>query len=126
MITTAIWLYVNFTQLKSKIERGTLLIKKNKKKTKPELDASGCEELANAIVLQACKDYRSAYIRYLRRYGLPDRTDPQLAELERFFRSDWYKTLTSVDGEYLMKRIQDEVKLQFKSSKSRSAILNSG
>ena len=126
MITTAIWLYVNFTQLKSKIERGTLLIKKKKNKTKPELDASGCEELANAIVLQACKDYRSAYIRYLRRYGLPDRTDPQLAELERFFRSDWYKTLTSVDGEYLMKRIQDEVKLQLKSSKSRSAIFNSG
>ena len=90
-----------------------------KKKTKPEINSAGCEELANAIVLQACKDYRSAYIRYLRRYGLPDRNDSQLAELERFFRSDWYKTLTSVDGEYLMKRIQDEVKMELKSSKKR-------
>ena len=96
-----------------------------KKKIKPEINGAGCEELANAIVLQACKDYRSAYIRYLRRYGLPDRTDPQLAELERFFRSDWYKTLTSVDGEYLMKRIQDEVNAQLKNSKSRAAIFNS-
>ena len=90
-----------------------------KKKIKPEINSAGCEELANAIVLQACKDYRSAYIRYLRRYGLPDRNDPQLAELERFFRSDWYKTLTSVDGEYLMKRIQDEVKMELKRSKKR-------
>ena len=102
------------------------MIKKKKNKTKHEIETSGCEELANAIVLQACKDYRCAYIRHLRRYGLSDRTDTQLAELERFFRSDWYKTLTSVDGEYLMKRIQDEVKLQLKSSKSRSAIFNPG
>ena len=31
-------------------------------------------------------------------------------EIERFFRSGWYSQLTSVDGEYLIKRLQDEVR----------------
>ena len=39
-------------------------------------------ELANAIVLQACNDYRRAYARELRRYGFPSKPDPELAELE--------------------------------------------
>ena len=31
-------------------------------------------------------------------------------EIERFFRSGWYSQLTSVDGDYLIKRLQDEVR----------------
>ena len=87
---------------------------KRKKKVKPLPDNAGCEELANAIIIQACKDYKSAYMRYLRRYGRTDRTDPQMVELEGFFRSNWYKTLTSVDGELLMKRLQNEVAEELK------------
>ena len=30
-------------------------------------------------------------------------------KLERFFRSDWYKILTSVDGEKLMEKIKEEM-----------------
>ena len=56
------------------------------------------EELANAIILQAVKDYR-----------LTD-DERELQEIERFFRSGWYSQLTSVDGEYLIKRLQDEVR----------------
>lgn len=67
------------------------------------------ENLANAIIIQACKDYRKAYKRYLRRYRSTDKPDAELVELERFFRSDWYKTLTAVDGEYLMDRMKKEV-----------------
>lgn len=67
------------------------------------------ENLANAIIIQACKDYRKAYKRYLRRYRSTDKPDAELVELERFFRSDWYKNLTAVDGEYLMDRIKKEV-----------------
>ena len=66
------------------------------------------ENLANAIIIQACKDFRRAYKRYLRRYRSSDKPDAELLELESFFRSDWYKTLTSVDGEYLMDRIKKE------------------
>ena len=67
------------------------------------------ENLANAIIIQACKDYRKAYKRYLRRYRSTDKPDEELVELENFFRSDWYKTLTAVDGEYLMDRMKKEV-----------------
>ena len=31
-------------------------------------------------------------------------------ECERFFRSGWYKTLTSVDGEYLIQKLREEAK----------------
>lgn len=67
------------------------------------------ENLANAIIIQACKDYRKAYKRYLRRYRSTDKPDEDLVELENFFRSDWYNTLTSIDGEYIMARIRKEV-----------------
>ena len=67
------------------------------------------ENLANAIIIQACKDYRKAYKRYLRKARSARNDTSELKSLERFFRSNWYKTLTSVDGEYLMARIRQEV-----------------
>ena len=63
--------------------------------------------LANAIVMQACKDYR--------------KTDEKLAEFEKFFRSDWYRALTDLDGEYLMKRIREEVLASEAKSKKTKA-----
>lgn len=67
------------------------------------------ENIANAVVIQACKDYRKAYKRYLRRYRSTDKPDEKLTELESFFRSSWYKALTAIDCEYLMDRIKKEV-----------------
>jgi len=58
------------------------------------------EELANAIVLQAVKDYR-----------LHD-DEPTLNEIERFFRSDWFATLTKIDPESLIKNLRKE-KVQY-------------
>ena len=63
------------------------------------------ENIANAIVIQACKDYR----RYLRRYRSTGTPDAELTELEAFFRSAWYRSLTALDGEYIMDRIRKEV-----------------
>lgn len=54
------------------------------------------EELANAIVLQAVKDYR-----------LHD-DEQELASLERFFRSGWFSTLTSIDPEMLISKLRKE------------------
>ena len=31
-------------------------------------------------------------------------------EIEKFFRSGWYSILTDVDGEYLIRRLQDEIR----------------
>ena len=67
------------------------------------------EELANAVVIQACEDYKRVYVCHLCGNGKGKRIQKQLKELEAFFRSDWYKTLTEVDGEYLMQRLQEEV-----------------
>jgi hypothetical protein len=54
------------------------------------------EELANAIVLQAVKDYR-----------LND-GEQELASIERFFRSGWFSTLTSINPEMLISKLRKE------------------
>lgn len=59
------------------------------------------ETLANGIIVQACKDYRTAL-------KLDDKQS--IAEIERFFRSEWYKMLTSIDGEYLIAKLRKEQK----------------
>ena len=67
------------------------------------------ERLANAIILQAVTDYRSVLKKIRRNPKNKDSVDEAL-RIERFFRSDWYSQLTSVDGEYLIRRLRDEVK----------------
>ena len=67
------------------------------------------ERLANAIILQAVTDYRVA----LKKIKANPRNKDAIAEalqIERFFRSGWYSTLTSVDGEYLIRRLQEEIR----------------
>ena len=49
------------------------------------------ERLANAIILSAVADYRAL-------------------QIEKFFRSPWYQQLTSVDGEFLIRKLQDEIR----------------
>lgn len=87
---------------------------KEKVNVKEEANYDPYEELANAIVIQACNDYKKAYKQSLRRNGGMVDFNPELEELEEFFHSDWYKQLTEVDGEYLMERLKDEVKKQLK------------
>ena len=66
------------------------------------------EELANAVVIQAAKDYIKA-LKTLRKYPRDKDAGSVKDDCERFFRSSWYKTLTSVDGEFLMRKLQKEV-----------------
>ena len=73
------------------------------------------QALANAIIEQAVKDYRMT-------------DDPDdLAELEKFFRSEWYGVLTSLDAELLISQLRKEKKLYDSSpppsgSPSRAAL----
>lgn len=67
------------------------------------------ERLANAFILQAVTDYRSVLKKIRRNPKNKDSVDEAL-RIERFFRSGWYSQLTSVDGEYLIRRLRDEVK----------------
>ena len=66
------------------------------------------QELANAIVMQAVKDYRIALLHSKKR---PDSKGYQIevASLERFFHSGWFGELTSLDAEYLIRRVNEEV-----------------
>ncbi len=64
---------------------------------------------ANAIVLQAVKDYRDALKRLKKKPGNQAAMSDAM-ECERFFRSGWYKALTSVDGEYLIQKLREEAK----------------
>ena len=65
-------------------------------------------ELANAIVIQAAKDYRKA-LKTLKRYPRYEPAKAVVAEVGEFFRSDWYRMLTSVDAEMLMRKIRREI-----------------
>ncbi len=67
------------------------------------------EHLANAIILSAVSDYRAALKRVKRNQGSKTAMDETL-RIEKFFRSPWYQQLTSVDGEFLIRRLQDEIR----------------
>lgn len=66
------------------------------------------ENLANAIVLQAVKDYRKAQRRLKKNQRDAD-SKATCRECERFFRSQWFQTLTSIDGEVLLAKLKEEV-----------------
>ena len=65
------------------------------------------QDLANAIIVQAAKDYQAAF---KKRTALPASKywREKAAGLERFFRTDWYAMLTDIDPEYLMDRLKGE------------------
>lgn len=65
------------------------------------------ENLANAIILQAVKDYRQA-LKLLGRNSKCTSAISTKDECERFFRSEWFSFLTSVDGEMLIRRLKKE------------------
>jgi hypothetical protein len=65
------------------------------------------ENLANAIILLAVKDYRRA-LKLLSKNPHSRSAIAAVNEMERFFRSDWYENLTSVDGEMLIRKLREE------------------
>lgn len=65
------------------------------------------ENLANAVILQAVKDCRSA-LESLKEKPPGRNAAGRVNECERFFRSRLYGILTSVDGEYLIRKLREE------------------
>lgn len=65
------------------------------------------ENLANAIILLAVKDYRKA--RKKAKYHPKNKKAKfMIDDCEIFFRSDWFKMLTAIDGEQLLKQLREE------------------
>ena len=66
------------------------------------------ENLANAIVLKAVRDYRDV-IRKLSRKRKNTAAKDTYDECLRFFRSEWFGVLTELDPEKLIQKLNEEV-----------------
>ena len=66
------------------------------------------QNLANAIVLSAVKDYRDALKRLNKKPNNKLAADER-DDIERFFRSGYFAILTEIDPEYLIDRLNKEV-----------------
>ena len=67
------------------------------------------EELANTIILRAVKDYRRA-LKKLKSKPLDEDAEKTRKECLRFFRSDWFSKLTDIEPEFLIRKLNEEVK----------------
>ena len=66
------------------------------------------QALANAIILQAVKDFRPAY-RRLKRHPNDKLAQDTVREITQFFCSDYFCALTDLDGPALLNRIIREM-----------------
>ena len=64
--------------------------------------------LANAIILQAVKDYRKA-LRTLSLYPHNRAAQYESRSIEQFFRSGWFGMLTHIAPEMLINKLKSEV-----------------
>ena len=65
------------------------------------------EALANAIVEQAAKDYRAARKKLAKNPYNPS-AQKTVRDVEEFFHSDWFRVLTTLDGEQLLTMLKEE------------------
>ena len=65
------------------------------------------EELANGIIIQAAQDWRAAMAILQENPEDPEARET-VRETESFFLSEYYATLTKVDGAWLLGRLKDE------------------
>lgn len=66
------------------------------------------ENLANAVIAQAAEDYRRLLKRVKKNPANREALDEAL-QVERFFRFGWYQRLTNVDGEFLIRKLQENI-----------------
>ena len=64
------------------------------------------EGLANAIILQAIYDWQACEKNEHGEYVHPKAGKVDREEIKSFFRSDWFKCLSSVDPEYIIKALE--------------------
>lgn len=65
------------------------------------------QALANAIVLQACQDYRHA-LKVLKRLPKDPGAMGRCMEIERFFHSSYFDVLTNLDGDVILEKLRKE------------------
>ena len=65
------------------------------------------EDLANAIILKAVDDYRLAS-RRIRNVPDDEKSRKRIREVEQFFRSQWFRQLSDVDGSTILYNLRRE------------------
>ena len=85
-----------------------------------EATRSNWENLANAIILTAVKDFRTEYKKLLKN-PKSKAAATEVASLIRFFTSEYYSSLTSVDGEFLVRELKSEVEEKINAEKRGSS-----
>ena len=68
---------------------------------------TGYQALANAIIIQAAKDYKAA-LRQMKRHPGTKAGMGTIMQIERFFHSSWFGMLTQIDPDYLINRLRKE------------------
>lgn len=66
------------------------------------------QELANAIIVSASKDYMRAYKKYLR----TGEGYANVMKEERFFFTDWFNTLSDANPDYLVQAMRKKCEMQ--------------
>lgn len=64
------------------------------------------ENLCNAVIMQAVRDYRAAY-RMRKKHPHDRALQGEIDELERFFHSEHFTLFTDLDGPALLDKLQD-------------------
>lgn len=64
--------------------------------------------LANAIIMQAAKDFRAAYKRKLR-FWEDNKANKDIREITSFFCSQYFQILSDLDGPRLLKKIIEKM-----------------
>ncbi len=73
------------------------------------MEDSNCwQDLANAVILQAIEDYRRICGKLRFRPWLTEAARAK-QELEAFFLSRWFRTLTTLDGQELLSSLRREM-----------------
>lgn len=67
------------------------------------------ENLANAIIKQAARDYVKA-LKKVKKNPYNKSAMQDAMELEKFFHSGWYGVLTQVDPDYLIRKLREKVR----------------
>jgi len=70
---------------------------------------NGYQELGNAVIIQACKDYRKS-IRILKKSPTNALAKSDCKSIEQFFHSALFDSLTNLDGNVLIEKLRREVK----------------
>ena len=96
------------------------LMKKKKKEVFLPINPTreNVEMLLNAVVIQAANDYRDlikqkrkggkTYYYNDKRYLAESRLDYEIIKIERFFRSDSFRFYADIDGDSILKKLQEE------------------